>query len=134
MRKAAGRACSGANVVRDIEWVIFDEVHYISDDERGIVYEEVIIMLPPHVNIVMLSATVPNKMEVADWVGSIRQSVVRVCGTEERPVPLSHHVYFEKKLYGVCKAKHFSAEGYKQAAEAHRAAQVDLRCVAALRC
>jgi antiviral helicase SKI2 len=65
----------GANVVRDIEWVIFDEVHYIADDDRGIVYEEVIIMLPPHVNIVMLSATVPNKMEVADWVGSIRNKV-----------------------------------------------------------
>ena len=48
----------GADLIRDIEWVIFDEVHYINDLERGVVWEEVIIMLPAHVNIVMLSATV----------------------------------------------------------------------------
>ena len=35
----------GADLIRDIEWVIFDEVHYINDSERGVVWEEVIIML-----------------------------------------------------------------------------------------
>jgi antiviral helicase SKI2 len=114
--------CRGANVVRDIEWVIFDEVHYISDDDRGIVYEEVIIMLPPHVNIVMLSATVPNKMEVADWVGSIRQKMVRVCGTNVRPVPLSHHVYFNQKLYLVCKGSNFIPENHARAAHVFKCA------------
>jgi hypothetical protein len=38
--------------------VIFDEVHYVNDVERGVVWEEVIIMLPKHINIVLLSATV----------------------------------------------------------------------------
>ena len=38
--------------------MIFDEVHYISDEERGVVWEETLIMLPPSVTIVMLSATV----------------------------------------------------------------------------
>jgi antiviral helicase SKI2 len=38
--------------------VIFDEVHYVNDAERGVVWEEVIIMLPKHINIVLLSATV----------------------------------------------------------------------------
>lgn len=105
----------GANVVRDIEWVIFDEIHYISDDERGIVYEEVIIMLPPHVNIVMLSATVPNKVEFADWVGRTRGRLVRVCGTERRPVPLEHNVYFDKALFPVCTGKTFNEAAYEKA-------------------
>lgn len=47
----------GADIIRDIEWVIFDEVHYVNDAERGVVWEEVIIMLPKHINIVLLSAT-----------------------------------------------------------------------------
>lgn len=105
----------GANVVRDIEWVIFDEIHYISDDERGIVYEEVIIMLPPHVNIVMLSATVPNKVEFADWVGRTRNRVVRVCGTDRRPVPLQHNIYFGKELYPVCMGKTFNEAAFAKA-------------------
>lgn len=79
------------------------------------IHLQVIIMLPPHVNIIMLSATVPNKMEVADWVGSIRQKVVRVCGTDKRPVPLSHHLYFDKKLWPVCTANSFDQEGYTRA-------------------
>ena len=59
----------GADIIRDIEWVIFDEVHYVNDAERGVVWEEVIIMLPDHVNMAMLSATVPNALEFADWIG-----------------------------------------------------------------
>ena len=46
----------GADLIRDIEWVIFDEVHYINDSERGVVWEEVIIMLPDYVNLIFLSA------------------------------------------------------------------------------
>ena len=60
---------NGSDIVRDLEWVIFDEVHYINDSERGVVWEEVLIMLPQHVNVILLSATVPNTMEFASWVG-----------------------------------------------------------------
>ncbi|KAG6335915.1 hypothetical protein ID866_3169 [Astraeus odoratus] len=59
----------GADLIRDVEFVIFDEVHYVNDAERGVVWEEVIIMLPDHVSIILLSATVPNTKEFADWVG-----------------------------------------------------------------
>lgn len=55
----------GAELVRDIEWVIFDEVHYVNDQDRGMVWEETIIMLPSHIGIIMLSATVPNHMDFA---------------------------------------------------------------------
>ena len=41
--------------------VVFDEVHYVNDMERGVVWEEVIIMLPPHVGLIMLSATVGGR-------------------------------------------------------------------------
>eukprot|EP01018_Ginkgo_biloba_P036534 Gb_37921 [translate_table: standard] len=47
----------GADIRHDIEWVIFDEVHYVNDIERGVVWEEVIIMLARLINIVLLSAT-----------------------------------------------------------------------------
>ena len=59
----------GADLIRDVEFVIFDEVHYVNDTERGVVWEEVIIMLPAHVTLILLSATVPNTMEFAGWVG-----------------------------------------------------------------
>jgi antiviral helicase SKI2 len=71
--------------VRDIEWVIFDvssnfpslttlhtvlqEVHYVNDSERGVVWEEVIIMLPDRINLIFLSATTPNTLEFGDWIG-----------------------------------------------------------------
>jgi antiviral helicase SKI2 len=55
--------------ISDVEWVIFDEVHYINDPERGSVWEEVIMKLPDTVNIIMLSATVPNYIDFANWVG-----------------------------------------------------------------
>lgn len=56
----------GADIIRDIEWVIFDEVHYVNDAERGVVWEEVIIMLPDRINMIFLSATTPNTKVLSD--------------------------------------------------------------------
>lgn len=83
----------GADLIRDVEWVIFDEVHYVNDAERGVVWEEVLIMLPQHVNVVMLSATVPNTFEFADWVGRLKKRPVHVISTLKRPVPLEHFLF-----------------------------------------
>lgn len=83
----------GSDITRDLEYVIFDEVHYINNPERGHVWEEVIILLPDHVNIIMLSATVPNTMELANWVGSTKKRKVYVVSTLKRPVPLMHYLY-----------------------------------------
>ncbi|KAG8448608.1 hypothetical protein GDO86_015627 [Hymenochirus boettgeri] len=84
---------NGSDVIRDLEWVIFDEVHYINDAERGVVWEEVLIMLPDHVNIILLSATVPNTLEFADWIGRIKKKKIFVISTTRRPVPLEHYLY-----------------------------------------
>jgi len=84
---------NGSDVIRDIEWVIFDEVHYINDAMRGVVWEEVLIMLPEHVGIILLSATVPNTYEFADWIGRTKQKKIHVVSTQKRPVPLEHMLF-----------------------------------------
>lgn len=50
-------------------------------------------MLPPHVSIIMLSATVPNAMQFANWVGEIKKKKIYVISTPKRPVPLEHYLY-----------------------------------------
>eukprot|EP00877_Chromochloris_zofingiensis_P011877 jgi/Chrzof1/6943/Cz02g04140.t1 len=110
----------GADIIRDIEYVVFDEVHYVNDAERGVVWEEVIIMLPPHITIVMLSATVPNVMDFADWVGRTKNRIVYVTGTMKRPVPLEHSVYYAGELFPVMRGDLFLTEGLKKAINAHK--------------
>ena len=88
----------GSEVVNDIDCVVFDEAHYLADPDRGYVWEEVIIMLPEHINIVLLSATIPNYKELADWVGRIRKKKVYVEITYFRPVPLNHYILSGKKM------------------------------------
>lgn len=61
----------GSEVTREVAWVIFDEVHYMRDRERGVVWEESIVMAPKNSNFVFLSATVPNAKEFADWVAKV---------------------------------------------------------------
>ncbi|GAB4824491.1 Antiviral helicase ski2 [Ancistrocladus abbreviatus] len=110
----------GADIIRDIEWVIFDEVHYVNDVERGVVWEEVIIMLPRHINVVLLSATVPNTIEFADWIGRTKQKKIRVTGTTKRPVPLEHCLFYAGELYKICENETFVPQGLKAAKDAYK--------------
>ncbi|KMR05009.1 helicase ski2w [Lasius niger] len=82
-----------SDVLRDLEFVIFDEVHYINNEDRGHVWEEIVILLPQTINIVMLSATVPNPIIFADWVGRIKKRKMYVISTLKRPIPLLHYLY-----------------------------------------
>jgi antiviral helicase SKI2 len=66
---------------------------YIFIKKRGVVWEEVLILLPDHINIVMLSATIPNHLEFAEWVGKIKRRPIYVMSTKKRPVPLEHYLY-----------------------------------------
>jgi antiviral helicase SKI2 len=83
-----------------------------------VVWEEVIIMLPSHVNLVLLSATVPNVMEFAGWVGRTKRKVVHVTGTTRRPVPLQHCLYYSGQLYPICKGDAYDQAGFKKARDA----------------
>ena len=124
----------GADLIRDVEWVIFDEVHYVNDAERGVVWEEVIIMLPAHVGLILLSATVPNVFEFADWVGRTKRKKIFVTGTTKRPVPLEHCIYFggdkEKDFYKVGEREAFLPTGYKIAADAYKKKQLGSKATA----
>ncbi|CAL5060163.1 unnamed protein product [Urochloa decumbens] len=110
----------GADIIRDIEWVIFDEVHYVNDAERGVVWEEVIIMLPKHINIVLLSATVPNTVEFADWIGRTKQKKIRVTSTNKRPVPLEHCLFYSGEVYKICEMDTFLTQGFREAKDAFK--------------
>ncbi|KAI8079697.1 NUC185 domain-containing protein [Gilbertella persicaria] len=119
----------GADLIRDVEFVIFDEVHYVNDLERGVVWEEVIIMLPAHVNIILLSATVPNTKEFAGWVGRTKKKDIYVISTLKRPVPLEHYLYANKDIYKIVGANETKLNmiGYNKAKDAmlKRKEQVD---------
>jgi len=80
-------------LLEDVAYVVFDEVHYLDDRERGTVWEESLIFLPPQTRIIALSATVANVEELGAWVREIRPQELDVIVDERRPVPLSHWVH-----------------------------------------
>ena len=81
------------DIDRDLACVIFDEVHYINDAERGQVWEKTILMLPPHIQMVMLSATIDNPAGFAKWCerGGTTGKTVSLASTNHRVVPLTHY-------------------------------------------
>lgn len=83
----------GSEVMREVAWVIFDEVHYMRDKERGVVWEETIILLPDKVHYVFLSATIPNAMEFAEWICRIHSQPCHIVYTDFRPTPLQHYLF-----------------------------------------
>ncbi len=83
--------------LRDLRYVVMDEVHYLADRFRGAVWEEVIIHLPSPVRLVSLSATVSNAEEFGDWLDTVRGDT-EVIVSEIRPVPLEQHVLVRDDL------------------------------------
>ena len=89
--------------ISEVSYVVFDEIHYINDIERGYVWEESIIFSKPNVRVLCLSATIPNADEFARWIEAIKGHEVVVVRHEERPVPL--HVNFYDAELGVTTLK-----------------------------
>ncbi|KAM0672022.1 hypothetical protein OCOL_001080 [Ordospora colligata] len=89
------------DLLRDTEFVVFDEVHYINDSDRGVVWEECIIMLPKHISLIMLSATIPNGLEFSEWVGRTQSRTIYVISTNKRAVPLEHVLYSDWNVYAI---------------------------------
>ena len=71
-----------------IDFVILDEAHFLGDVDRGVVWEEIMIYLPSRIPLLMLSATIGNSHEIAEWLSSIRLKKCRVVENFKRPVPL----------------------------------------------
>ncbi len=84
--------------IADVAYVIFDEIHYLGDIERGTVWEESIIFSPKSVRFLALSATIPNYAELAHWIESVLDHKVSVISHNERAVPLSYAFYYKKAL------------------------------------
>ncbi|CAA9558343.1 MAG: FIG005666: putative helicase [uncultured Thermomicrobiales bacterium] len=84
----------------DVGCVIFDEIHYLADPERGTTWEEAIILCPDHVQLICLSATVSNAAEIAAWIGRTHRPIRLVTHTE-RAVPLSLSYFVDGKLHQV---------------------------------
>lgn len=91
----------GNEIMREVGWVVFDEIHYMRDKERGVVWEETIILLPDNVHYVFLSATIPNARQFAEWISYIHHQTCHVVYTDYRPVPLEHHIYAGGLIYKV---------------------------------
>ncbi|KGG51851.1 hypothetical protein DI09_25p110 [Mitosporidium daphniae] len=83
----------GSEVMREVAWVIYDEIHYMRDKERGVVWEETIILTPSSVRFVFLSATIPNALQFAEWISALHKQPCHVVYTEMRPTPLQHYVF-----------------------------------------
>lgn len=80
-------------ISKEISWVIFDEVHYIKDLERGVIWEETIILCNKQVRLLFLSATIPNTQEFAEWIVGLKQQPCHVIYNQRRPIPLKHYVF-----------------------------------------
>ncbi|KAH6559863.1 hypothetical protein BASA60_000428 [Batrachochytrium salamandrivorans] len=83
----------GSEVMREVAWVVFDEIHYMRDKSRGVVWEETLILLPDKVRFVFLSATIPNAMQFAEWICKIHKQPCHVVYTDYRPTPLQHYLF-----------------------------------------
>ena len=82
---------TGASV-DDVGSIVFDEVHYMGDADRGTAWEESILLAPRHVPLVCLSATVPNASEIAEWIRDAHGELSCVFH-DQRAVPLEHRYW-----------------------------------------
>src|SRR5919108_3394619 len=85
---AAERPTGGLS---DLGYVVLDECHYMGDEGRGTVWEEIIVNAPLNVQLVALSATVANVKEIADWISIVHRPIVAIYHPQ-RPVPLHYAV------------------------------------------
>lgn len=82
-----------ADNLKDVKYIVLDEVHYMNDEQRGTVWEESIIYCPTNIQIIALSATVANCDELTNWINTVH-SKTKLVNTDFRPVPLKFY-YFD---------------------------------------
>ncbi len=90
--------------VDEVACVVFDEVHYLADLDRGTTWEEAIILCPDHVQLIALSATVSNAGELAEWISRVHRPTQLVTHVE-RAVPLSHLYFVDDQLHPALDAR-----------------------------
>jgi ATP-dependent RNA helicase HelY len=103
------RLVQGTDPLDDVGVIVFDEVHYMGDPERGTAWEEAILLAPRHIPLVCLSATVPNVEEIATWLRDAHGDLACIVH-DQRAVPLEVHYFLDKRAHLV-----FDAEGRRHA-------------------
>jgi ATP-dependent RNA helicase HelY len=81
----------------EVDCIIFDEIHFLADPERGTTWEESIILCPEHVQLICLSATVTNADEIAAWISRTHRPIRLITHTE-RAVPLALYYFVDGEL------------------------------------
>jgi superfamily II RNA helicase len=102
-----------ASSLQDVAFLIFDELHYLSDPQRGPVWEEAIICSPPHIQLVGLSATVSNAADLVDWISRVHGPISLVVH-EQRAIPLEHYYLLDGQLRLVQDAQGQRVERFPQ--------------------
>jgi superfamily II RNA helicase len=98
-----------------LDSVVFDEVHYINDPDRGHVWEETLMLLPPTIKLILLSATLSSPYGFAEWLGELKKVRVWLISTLWRAVPLEHCVLAGGKPLVIYDAKeHFHDTVYRE--------------------
>jgi superfamily II RNA helicase len=92
--------------------IVFDEVHYMGDPERGTAWEEAILLSPPGVQLICLSATVPNLDEVANWIESAHGDLTPILH-DHRAVPLEHRYFLDGKAHLIVDADGHRRSSFK---------------------
>jgi len=78
----------------NIACIIFDEVHYINDVDRGNVWEQSIMYIPTHIQLIMLSATLHQPEKFGNWIERVQKKKTRIITTNHRVVPLYFNIYY----------------------------------------
>src|SRR6266700_2171641 len=107
----------------DVGFIIFDELHYLSDLQRGPVWEEAIVCSPPHIQLVGLSATVSNAQDLANWISRVHRPISLIVH-EQRAVPLEHYYFHDNTLHLVQDAQGKSIERFPDIGGEARLAQL----------
>ncbi len=97
--------CMSQQVPLPCELVVLDEAHYLGEADRGVVWEETLIYLPASTRLLLLSATIRNTEEIADWLASIRDVPCSVVTSHERPVPLYPLFLYPNGMLGLLSGK-----------------------------
>ena len=113
----------------NLDAVIFDECHYINDKDRGNIWEETMILLPPHVQLVLLSATLDHPEYLAEWLGSLKQKRIHLIETQYRIVPLTHYLLGpNEKFITLMDAKEvYHEKAYKEWIHVHQRQDAEQR-------
>jgi len=100
----------------NVSHVVYDEAHWIKDRDRGHVWEQSFLMMPDHVHMTMLSATLPDADELGKWLAITKNHDVDLAPSSKRVVPLTHYIMGYDKLYEIMDNNgHFNNSAVKEA-------------------